>query len=96
MCKNAGISIKVTSKTIDLLAEADYEKKSSVKKIKAGKGNILSYSFSTKTSDTSYSKCLVSYTDPNTKKTIEATYTAPGADPDGQTYEFIHKVSSQA
>ena len=36
------------------------------------------------------------YTDPDTKKTIEATYTAPGADPDGQTYEFKHKVSSQA
>lgn len=96
LCKNAGISLKVTSKTIVLFDEADYEKKSSVKKIKAGKGNILSYSFSTKTADTSYSKCHVSYTDPNTKKTIEATYTAPGADPDGQTYEFKHKVTSQA
>lgn len=69
LCKNAGISLKVTSKTIVLFDEADYEKKSSVKKIKAGKGNILSYSFSTKTADTSYSKCHVSYTDPNTKKT---------------------------
>lgn len=96
LCKNAGISLKVTSKTIVLFDEVDYEKKSSVKKIKAGKGNILSYSFSTKTADTSYSKCHVSYTDPNTKKTIEATYTAPGADPDGQTYEFKHKVTSQA
>ena len=53
LCKNAGISLKVTSKTIVLFDEADYEKKSSVKKIKAGKGNILSYSFSTKTADTS-------------------------------------------
>lgn len=48
LCKNAGISLKVTSKTIVLFDEVDYEKKSSVKKIKAGKGNILSYSFSTK------------------------------------------------
>ena len=95
LCKNAGISLKVTSKTIVLFDEVDYEKKSSVKKIKAGRGNILSYSFSTKTADTSYSKCHVSYTDPNTKKTIEATYTAPGADPDGQTYEFKHKVSAK-
>ena len=35
LCKNAGISLKVTSKTIVLFDEADYEKKSSVKKIKA-------------------------------------------------------------
>ena len=79
MCKKAGISLKVTSKTIVLFDAADYEKKKEVKKIKAGKGNILSYSFSTKTADTAYSSCHVIYTDPNTKKTIEATYTRGGS-----------------
>lgn len=96
MCKKAGISLKVTSKTIVLFDAADYEKKKEVKKIKAGKGNILSYSFSTKTADTAYSSCHVIYTDPNTKKTIEATYTPENANSDGQKLEVKQKVSSVA
>lgn len=96
MCKRAGISLKVTSKTIVLFDAADFEKKAEVKKIKAGKGNILSYSFSTKTADTAYSSCHVIYTDPNTKQTIEATYTPENANSDGQTLEVKRKVSSVA
>lgn len=96
MCKKAGISLKVTSNTIVLFDAADYEKKAEVKKIKAGKGNILSYSFSTKTADTAYSSCHVIYTDPDTKETIEATYTPENANADGQTLEVKQKVSSVA
>lgn len=96
MCKRAGISLKVTSKTIVLFDAADFEKKAEVKKIKAGKGNIISYSFSTKTADTAYSSCHVIYTDPNTKETIEATYTPENANSDGQTLEVKRKVSSVA
>ena len=94
LCKSAGISLKITSKTVVLFDATDYEKKQEVKKIKAGKGNILSYSFSTKTADKSYSKCHVSYTDPKTKKKIEYTYTPPNANKDGQTLEIKQKVSS--
>ena len=94
LCKQAGISLKVTSKTIVLFDAAEYEKKKEIKKIKAGKGNILSYSFSTKTADTSYSKCHVEYTDPNTKKKIEYTYEPENANKDGQTLEVKQKVSS--
>lgn len=96
MCKKAGISLKITSKTIVLFDAADYEGKAEVKKIKAGKGNILSYSFSTKTADTAYSSCRVVYTDPDTKETIEATYTPENANADGQTLEIKQKVSSVA
>lgn len=96
MCKRAGISLKITSKTIVLFDAADYEKKAVVKKIKAGKGNILSYSFSTKTADTAYSSCHVVYTDPDTKKKIEATYKPENANSDGQTLEIKQKVSSVA
>lgn len=96
MCKKAGISLKVTSNTIVLFDAADYEKKAEVKKIKAGKGNIFSYSFSTKTADTAYSSCHVIYTDPDTKETIEATYTPENANADGQTLEVKQKVSSVA
>ena len=96
MCKRAGISLKVTSKTIVLFDAADFEKKAEVKKIKAGKGNIISYNFTTKTADTAYSSCHVIYTDPNTKETIEATYTPENANSDGQTLEVKQKVSSVA
>lgn len=96
MCKCAGISLKVTSNTIVLFDAADYENKAEVKKIKAGMGNILSYSFSTKTADTAYSSCHVIYTDPNTKETIEATYTPENANADGQKLEVKQKVSSVA
>lgn len=96
MCKRAGISLKVTSKTIVLFDAADFEKKAEVKKIKAGKGNIISYNFTTKTADTAYSSCHVIYTDPNTKETIEATYTPENANSDGQTLEVKRKVSSVA
>lgn len=96
MCKRAGISLKVTSKTIVLFDAADFEKKAEVKKIKAGKGNIISYSFSTKTADTAYTSCHVVYTDPSTKKKIEATYKPGNANSDGQTLEIKQKVSSVA
>lgn len=94
LCKHAGISLKVTSKTIVLFDAADFEGKTEVKKIKAGKGNIISYSFSTKTAGTAYSACHVVYTDPNTKKKIEATYKPKNANSDGQTLEVKRKVSS--
>lgn len=94
MCKKAGISLKVTSKTIVLFDAADFEKKTEVKKLKKGKGNIISYSFSTKTADASYSSCHVKYTNPNTKKKIEYTYTPPNANSDGQKLEVKQKVNS--
>ena len=94
LCKQAGISLKVTSKTIVLFDAADYESKTEVKKIKAGYGNVLSYAFSTKTADASYTSCHVIYTDPDTTETIEYTYTPNNANTDGQTLEVKQKVSS--
>lgn len=96
LCKSAGISLKVTSKTIVMFDAADYEKKSEVVKIKAGKGNILDYNFHTKTANTAYSTCHVSYTDPKTEEIIEAEYTPDDAPADGQTLEIEQKVSSEA
>lgn len=96
ICKSGGISLKITSKTIVLFDTEDFEKKKEVKKIKAGKGNILGYSFSTKTADTAYSSCHVIYTNPDTKATIEATYKPENANKDGQILEIKQKVSSVA
>lgn len=94
LCKKAGVSLKVTSKTIVLFDAAEFEKKNEVKKITAGKSNITSYSFSTKTADKAYSGCHVQYTDPRTKKKTEYTYKPGNANKDGQMLEIKQKVSN--
>lgn len=96
LCKGAGISLKVTSKKIVMFDAAAYERKPEVKKLKKGKKNILSYKMSTKTTDTEYVKCTVSYTDPVTKEKIEATYTKPGGGGENaQELKIEEKVNSR-
>ncbi len=96
LCKGAGISLKVTAKTIVMFDAAKYEKKPEIKKLKKGKGNILSYKLSTKAAGTEYGKCTVSYTDPTTKKEIKATYTKPGVDEkEAQELKVEEKVNSK-
>lgn len=97
LCKGAGISLKVTSGTIVMFDAAIYEKKEEVKTLEKGKENILSYKLSTKTADTEYAKCTVSYTDPDTKENIAATYLKPGASSeDTQELKIEEKVSNES
>lgn len=96
LCKGAGISLKVTSKTIVMFDAAEYEKKPEIKKLKKGKENILTYKMSTKTTDVEYAKCTVSYTDPVTKEKIQATYTKPGeGGKNAQELKVEEKVNSK-
>lgn len=96
LCKGAGISLKVTSKTIVMFDAAEFEKKPEVKKLKKGKKNILSYKLSTSTTDTEYAKCTVSYTNPVTKEKIEASYTKPGGSGENaQELKIEEKVNSR-
>lgn len=96
LCKAAGISLKVTAGTIVLFDEAAFEKKDIVQTFECGKGNVLSYDFSDSTSDTSYSSCHVSYTDPSSGKTIEYTYTPRIDDPGtGEVLEISEKVNDR-
>lgn len=98
LCKAAGVSLKVTAKIIVLFDAAEYEQKDAVRKIKRGEADISKYSFGTSFHDTAYSGCRVKYTDPTTKQTFEATYTAPDGPTDGsgQVLEVNKKVSSNA
>ena len=51
---------------------------------------------STKTTDTEYVKCTVSYTNPVTKEKIEATYTKPGGGGENaQELKIEEKVNSK-
>lgn len=95
LCKNAGISLKVTAKMIVLFDAAAYEQKDAVRTIKRGAADVSRWSFSTSLHDVSYSSCHVSYTDPTTATTIEYTYTPRDADESGQVLEINEKVSSR-
>jgi Phage protein D len=95
LCKDAGISLKVTAKTIVLFDEAEYEQKPPVRKIERGIADVISYRFGTSSNDTKYSKCHVIYTDPKTKQKIEYTYTPRGSDPKGQILEINEKVNTR-
>lgn len=96
LCKDAGISLKVTNNTIILFDEAEYEQKPAIMTIKNGEGNVKSYNFSDGTSDTAYSSCHVSYTNPQTGALIEYTYTPridnPGT---GEVLEINEKVNTR-
>lgn len=97
LCKNAGISLKVTAKIIVLFDAAVYEQKDAVRTIKNGEAGLSKFSFSTSLHDSSYGSCHVTYTDPNTEQTYEATFTAPDDDGSGQVLEISdEKVSSNA
>lgn len=95
LCKNAGISLKVTAKMIVLFDELKYEQKAAIRTIKRGTTDVKSYSLSTSFHDTAYSSCHVSYTNPTTKTTIEYTYTPRDSDGTGQVLEVNEKVNSR-
>jgi len=95
LCKDAGISLKVTNGFMVLFDAADYEQKGAVREIKRGVADVLNYRFGTGTNDTRYKSCHVSYTDPTTGQTFEGTYT-PRTPPEGaeQTLKINEKVKS--
>lgn len=96
LCKKAGISLKVTAKTIVLFDAAKYEAKGTVKKIKKGESDVLRWNFGTDFKDTAYAKCEVTYTDPGTKKTIKGSFESPTSDQStGKTLKINEKVNNK-
>lgn len=94
LCKAAGLALKVTIMTIVIYDAAEYDSKPPIKTITYGSSDYLSYKLGTSLHDTAYTSCHVSYTDPDTKETIESTYTPDSTDGTGQVLEVNEKVSS--
>lgn len=94
LCKAAGLALKVTIMTIVIYDAAEYDGKPAIKTIKFGSGDYISYKLGTSLHDTAYTSCHVSYTDPDSKETIESTYTPDSTDGTGQVLEVNEKVSS--
>lgn len=94
LCKAAGLALKVTIMTIVVYDAAEYDGKPPIKTIRYGSGDYLSYKLGTSLHDTAYTSCHVSYTDPDSKETIESTYTPDSTDGTGQVLEVNEKVNS--
>lgn len=98
LCHDAGISLKVTDKTLVLFDQTVYEAKPPVATIKRGAGGYQKYKLETSESDTQYSSCRVSYTPPG-GKLIEAIAYVEDYDAEAknnQRLEVSAKVSSIA
>lgn len=94
LCKAAGLALKVTTLNIVIYDAEEYDSKPPIKTIKYGSGDYISYKLGTSLHDTAYTSCHVSYTDPDSKETIESTYTADSTEGTGQKLEVNEKVSS--
>ena len=73
LCHAAGMALKVTTLKIVIYDAAEYDAKPAAKTFKYGDKNIISYKLGTSLTDTAYTSCHVSYTDPDSKETIEYT-----------------------
>lgn len=96
LCHAAGMALKVTTMRIVIYDAEAYDKKPAVKTFKKGSGDIISYKLGTRLTDTAYTSCHVSYTDPETKETIEYTYTPDSKMGTGQVLEVNEKVRTKA
>ena len=94
LCKAAGLALKVTIMTVVIYDAAEYDGKPPIKTITYGSSEYLSYKLGTSLHDTAYTSCHVSYTDPDSKETIESTYTPDSKDGTGQVLEVNEKVNS--
>lgn len=94
LCKAAGLALKVTTMNVVIYDAEEYDSKPPIKTIKYGSGDYLSYKLGTSLHDTAYTSCHVSYTDPDSKETIESTYTPDSTEGTGQVLEINEKVNS--
>lgn len=94
LCKAAGLALKVTVMAIVIYDAAEYDRKPAIKTITYGSGDYLSYKLGSSLHDTAYTSCHVSYTNPDSKETIESTYTPDSTDGTGQVLKVNEKVSS--
>lgn len=89
LCKDEGLCLKLSSNTIVVLDEEDYEKQPTVADIRRKSKEtdiikVIGHSFKTTLTDT-YRACRVTNHNSTKKKTISATFTAPKAPKVGRT-----------
>ena len=99
LCKNAGISLKVSNRILVLFDQASYEQKPAVLTVRRGDGSYLKYDLSTGAADAKYASCRVRYADPATGRVIEGVAYAEDYKEDAknnQQLEISARVASIA
>lgn len=96
LCHAAGMALKVTTMMIVIYDAAEYDRKPAIRTFRKGSSDVISYKMGTSMTDTAYTSCHVSYSDPDSKETIEYTYTPDSRAGTGQTLEVNEKVRSTA
>ena len=97
LCKDAGLSMKVTDGTLVLFDRTDYEKKPPVLTIKKGGAGYIKYRLSSGAAETRYAACRVSYVIPATGQCVEGVAKAADYDEtakDNQQLEITARVSN--
>ena len=89
-----GAAIKISGGNLILFDEAKYEAADPV--LTLTREEVISYSFGWSAVDAAYRACELTYTDPDTNKTIRATYSPPGAPKTGPVFRINESVDSVA
>lgn len=98
LCKDAGLALKCTNGMIVIFDRAEYEAQPTCKTITRGSG-YTEYDLQSRTADTKYSSCRVSYWDSTAARLIEGTAYAEDYDPedeDNRQLEITERVESVA
>lgn len=99
LCKDAGVSLKITDNTMVLFDQSEYEKKDPICTIERGVYPYIKYNLGTGKADVQYASCQVSYTNPATGKVLSGTAYADDydeEDEDNLCLEVEAKVSTVA
>ena len=97
LCHDAGISLKATNKIMVLFDQAAYEAKPELITITRGSGTYMKYKLGSGAADKEYTSGRVSYIDPASGATIQATAYVPdykAGDKNNQCLEISAKVAS--
>lgn len=99
LCTNAGLNIKATKGKLVIYDQSDYEQRPVVIEADYRDTSFTKWKLNTKTADTKYASCRVSYVEPATGACIEYTAYTEDYDEDAKTnqqLELYAKVGSVA
>ncbi len=94
LCKDSGVSVKITSNILVLYDASKYEDKKAIENIVYGKSNIIRYGFNTNDKDKAYTGAVVKSKDPKTGKYIEFAYNLPNVNGQKKILEIKDKVNN--
>lgn len=97
LCQDAGLSLKVTDRTLVVFDSAEYEKQTPVLTIRRGDGSYTERHLRVGSAATQYQSCRVSYNDPETGRKIEGVEKVPDYDANAENnrqLEITAKVDS--